>query len=264
MAQPKPVSAFELDSLEVKLGKISNNIEMHGTEEVIAYDVPFEGLVPPKQLEGLLGEYCDRTMFNTKAELVEPSELFKHTAMPLSYDESLTAKHVRLVLSDNVARDFGGETEDDEGNSRAQLCPISKLRYEPKPGGLVWIAGSIRLRPSDEAESWALLQHQHRSAKLSVSETAIALKKGAKQQELALSSPEQPSAAAAGDEPASPVNSGEASADSAASLPAADEPNRAMGEGMASIGPKTRAEIAKHAERTSRRGRRSTGANAHN
>lgn len=191
MADSKPVIPLQLDNQDVLLKRVSGNFEKHGDDPVPVLDIAWEAIVPPAVMVGLLGECCDRVLFNTKGDLVEPSEVFKRSDMPVPIAEDLVAQFVRFVLSDNIEREFGEEPDEGDEAKPSQVCPITKLAYEPKVGGGVWLGGSVRIRPGDASEYWAFLEHQGRHAKLTIADSAIKVGNG-KQQQLPLTQPTQP------------------------------------------------------------------------
>lgn len=279
MNQPNPVTTLlQLTAADVLLKGVTTNHEKHGDDFVPVLDVKCETMVPPDAMAGLLGEYCDRTLFNAKGELREPADVFKHTELPLPYGEDLVAQHVSFTLSDNIERSFGEEPEEGDEAKPSQVCQISGIRYEPKVGGLVWLGFSVRLRPRDAQEVWAFLEHRGRHGKLTIAESAIQVGKG-RQQQLPLTQPGEGFAAARGaatngahpvpDEqntdtrgpaqvPADDPGNGAAAGGESAPAPNSEpsrEPARAAQNGHAldDIGPKTRAEIENHAKRRNSR-----------
>jgi|GEM_PF-2388957 len=185
MANSKPVIPLQLTGEDVLLKRVAGNFERHGDDHVPVLDITCEAVVPPAVMVGLLGTYCDRTLFNLKGELPEPADVFKHTDMPLPLEQDLVAQFVSFTLSDNIEREFGEQPEEGDDPAPSQLCPITNIRYEPKVGGCVWLGFSIRIRPRDGAEYWAFLEHQQRHAKLTIADSAIKVGNG-KQQSLPL------------------------------------------------------------------------------
>jgi hypothetical protein len=256
MADSKPVTPLQLDAVDVLMKRVASNFEKHGEENVPVLDITWEAVVPPETMVGLLGPYCDRTLFNRKGELLEPTEVFKRSTMPVPIEEDLVAQYACFVLSDNIEREFGEEPDEGEEAQPSQLCPITKLQYEPKLGGAVWLGGSIRIRPGDALEHWAFLEHQGRHAKLTIADSAIKVGNG-KQQSLPLNgggraAPAEPPHR---DEAGPQENGGES-----ASAPAAGEPAKSNtqalktdAEKLGEIGPKTRAEVEAAQSRRSRR-----------
>lgn len=276
----KPVTLLQLDDADVLLKRVASNFEKHGDAAVPVLDITWETIVTPAVMVGLLGEYCDRTLFNSKGELQEPAELFKHTKMPLEYDEDLVAQYVCFKLSDNIEREFGEEPDEGEDPQPSQLCPITKICYEQKLGGGIWLSACTRIRPRDAAENWAFLEHQGRHACLTVADSAIKVGNG-KQQPLPLNgggrsepAPAAPNTDTCGPaQNASPANGGaERSADAGGeSAPASKpepsrEPARAAQNDCAKpgsyedIGPETRKELERA---KSRRGRRPIDGRSH-
>lgn len=172
-APPPNKLAFELQA--IRIDGIGTNYERHGEELVIAHDVRVHVQLVPALCVQLLGEYCDRTLFNTRKDgVIEPTEVFRNSKLPIDYDEDLDAECVTFVLSDGVEREF-------------ENCPISAIKYAPAgTGGVVDLFFNVRTRPADEHESWAFLEHHKRPARMSISSSHVKLKKNPKQSELPL------------------------------------------------------------------------------
>lgn len=218
MSNVKPVIPLQLDNQDVLLKRVSGNFEKHGEESVPVLDIAWEAIVSPATMVGLLGAYCERVLFNAKGELLEPSEVFQRSDMPVPIAQDLIAQHVAFTLSDNVVREFGEEPEEGDEAAPSQLCPITNLRYEPKTGGGIWLGGTTRIRPRDAGEYWAFLEHQGRHAKLTIDDSAIKVGNG-KQQSLPLPQPGEGFAAGA----AARASSSAPSPDSAPAREPADE-----------------------------------------
>lgn len=272
MTEQKTVTPLQLDDVDVLFKRVAGNFEKHGDTPVPVLDITWEAVVPPAVMTGLLGAYCERVLFNSKGELLEPSEVFKRSTMPVPIEEDLVAQFVSFTLSDNIVREFGEEPDEGEDPAPSQLCPITKIQYEPKLGGGVWLGATTRIRPRDASELWAFLEHQGRHARLTISDSAIKVGNG-KQQSLPLNGggraepgPGFAAARAAASstdtcEPAqnaSPANDGaERSADAGGeSAPASKQeppkepaPSAKNGHALDDIGPKTREEIERHAKR---------------
>lgn len=193
MSAPKPTSPLQLENQDVLLKRVASNFEKHGDESVPVLDITWEAIVPPATMIGLLGAYCERVLFNANGSVLEPSEVFKRSSLPIAIEEDLIAQHVAFTLSDNIEREFGEEPDEGEDATPSQLCPVTKLAYEPKYGGGVWLGGCVRIRPGDALEHWAFLEHQGRHAKLTIADSAIKVGNG-KQQSLPLTQPAQPGA----------------------------------------------------------------------
>jgi len=153
-------------------GKLSNNLEMHGEEEVTAFDIPISGItLTGEEVNALLEDpYADRWIFNNSKDVRESNVSKFH---PLQMIDAYEQATVVLTMSTGAAHTFAN-------------CKITKVTLEPKRGGEVIVGFSLRLRPENEQQILDLIEHQHHSIKIDVQEGKIALKGGRKQQELPL------------------------------------------------------------------------------
>ena len=162
---------LNIESTHAVLGKVSNNIENHGDEEVTAFDIPVSGiLLSREQVNQLLDDsVADRVLFNTtRTKDVQPSlKCFEPFALKDKFDGA------------TIRFDFGtGKGE----KFTLKDCKAKGVTLEPQNGGNTLVALSIRVRPENDAQILQLLGHQNRSCKISISEAKIATNAAAKKQ----------------------------------------------------------------------------------
>lgn len=161
-----------------RLGKISNNLELHGDEEVTAFQIPVEGvMLDAKELCALLEDkFAHQLIFNDKRGLKEPTDaLRKLDALKLK-DNFEGATVIMTLTGDR-------ELEFDE-------CNLKELTLEPQVGGLTALAFKVYLRPGIGANNLLLQEHQHREVKLTITNATVAMKAKSRQQDLPLSNGE--------------------------------------------------------------------------
>lgn len=184
----KTASPLVLDEVDALLKRVSSNYEKHGDEHVPVLDIACETEVPCEVLEPLLGKYFERSLFESKKGVQQPAAwLVGNVDLPLPYIHLLQTTAVTFVLSDDVSREFGEEPNEGEEATSKQQCPISKITFEPRVGGVMRLSFSVRIRPKTKHEVWAFMQHHQRHAKLSISNSSI--KRTEKQAELPLVPP---------------------------------------------------------------------------
>jgi hypothetical protein len=153
------------------LGKISNNIENHGDEEVTAFDIPVTGiLLDREQLNALLDDsVADRVLFNkTRTGDVQPSlKCFAPFVLTDSFDGA--------VLSFS----FG---EAKKENFTLRDCKVKGVTLEPQNGGNTVVSLKIRVRPENDSQILMLMGHQNRGCQLGIAEAKVATTAAAKKQ----------------------------------------------------------------------------------
>lgn len=153
------------------IGKIANNIENHGEEEVTAFDIPVTGILMDRpQINALLGEStADRVLFNTKrGGGVEPSlKCFAPFVLKDSYDGA------------TVSFKFGEGAKD---QFTLKDCKVKGVTLEPQNGGNTVIDLKLRVRPENDKQILALLGHQNRECTLTIAEAKVATNAAAKKQ----------------------------------------------------------------------------------
>lgn len=174
---------FEIEDALCELGKISNNLESHGDEQVVVFAIPVTGAMLPVAMtaedpvNAIAGDpYFTRSVFNDKAGFYEPMKWVREAIpFPENYDKAT----VRIELPGDEVLDFI--------DSR-----IGKISLMPTAGGLIEVCFQIQIKPDLERESQLLLEYQgHKNIKITVLDAKIALKKGGKQQQLPLQQPKE-------------------------------------------------------------------------
>lgn len=267
------VSPLALDAAICRMGKYSNNVEMHGEDRARGWKVPFENvMLTAEQLRTLYGDpHVDRSWFNDKKGLREPMPwILKGTQhFPDKFDQAA----VGIEISGDRVLDF----ED---------CIVQIDELVPQTGGLTKTALSVYLHPDDK-QMVQIDLHQYREVKLSIADAAVMLKKKSGQKELQLEGGGEKKAATDGAEKANgasadpPANYDKRSTHTTSDGSTVelrsgkeidDEMNKRAEEraGKTSeqklgddIGPKTRAEIEKAAGRRGPRPIDGRGKGAH-
>lgn len=148
------------------MGKIANNLEKHGDDDVTAFDIPI-ALVLHKEQYNVLNadQYSDRAFFNTVRGVEEPADWTRSVTWPLRHAHRYEGASITFVLSDSKEYAF----ED---------CIVDKIQWEPKTGGVLDVTMQVRVRPGSDKQILALMHHQNRPVKVSIAEARIALKRG--------------------------------------------------------------------------------------
>lgn len=154
------------------MGKLSNNLEKHGEEDVTAFDIPIDGItLRAEQVNALVEDpYADRWLFNDAKDVKEPN-LAKFE--PLVMSDAFEGALVSLTMSTGQLHTFAD-------------CKIKGVTLQPRRGGDTLVGFSLRLRPENEQQILDLIDHQNATIKIDVQEAKVALKGGRKQQELPL------------------------------------------------------------------------------
>lgn len=153
------------------MGKISNNLEKHGEEDVTAFEVPIDAIALTAEAFNALIEdpYADRWLFNDKAEMREPNAAkFKPLEMLDTFEEAV----VSMTLGDK--------------EHMFHDCRIKGVTIEAKRGGDIMLGFSVRIRPENPEQIITLIDYQNHEIKIDVQDAKVVLKGGRKQQELVL------------------------------------------------------------------------------
>jgi hypothetical protein len=191
MAESKQVSPLALDSAICRMGKYSNNTEMHGEEFARGWKVPFESvMLDVEQLRALYADpHVDRAWFDTKKNLLEPMPWIRKDVQ--RYPDKFDQAAVGIEISGGRVLEF----ED---------CIVQIDELVPQTGGLTKVKFSVYLHPDDK-QMLQIDLHQHREVKLSIADAAVMLKKKSGQKDLPLEGggAKDEAADAGGKEPAS-------------------------------------------------------------
>jgi hypothetical protein len=169
---------INLDAVICRLGKISNNLEKHGDEDVTEFNIPVTGIMlSAEQLNAFIGDpHCDRSWFNTKGSIREPMPWWSRGNFRLK--DKFEANVCAIKVSGD--RELAFEPEKD-----LPACGIGKIRLKPQVGGFTEMSFQLQLRPGIGKENLLLQEHQNREVRLTVSESRVAQNRG-KQQDLPL------------------------------------------------------------------------------
>jgi hypothetical protein len=150
------------------IGKVANNIEKNGEEDVTGFSFPVQGiLLSIDQVKTLLEDpYADNWLFNRQAQsgIVEP---------------------ITRALEPRVLKDhFDGATCGFKmGNSEFRLtnCKVSAVTLDPENGGNTKVTLKLYVRPENDKQILAFLGYQNREVQIEIAEAKVALKGGKKQ-----------------------------------------------------------------------------------
>lgn len=158
-----------------RLGKISNNLPKHGDEEVTEFTIPVtELMLEREEINALVGDpYFDRSLFNVKGSLHEPTEGLRKFD-PLKFTERYEGASVTITVAGDRELNF-------------ENVKLYDITVKPVPGGLVDLSMKIQLMPGLGQENLVLQEAQHCEVKISITDAKVALKKGG-QKELPLNS----------------------------------------------------------------------------
>lgn len=193
---------FAINQATCQLGKISNNLEKHGDEEVPAWTIPVAGiLIDLATLEALLHDgHASEAFFamNPHTEVLEPR-------VWLTYAEPIKLTEAYDGMATTIK--FGSQVLEFE---RSRLKDLVIGRFYP---GMAQLDGKLQLYPGLDHENLVLQEAQNMPITLTVLDAKVAKSKKLRQQELPLGSANEPSDA-----------SGDADGDSSASVVGADDP----------------------------------------
>lgn len=167
--------SIDITAVHCKMGKISNNLEKHGDEDVTAFAIPFTGvIVKPKVLNAIVGdEHFDRYLFDDDKGFRKPLEWT--TKFDLVLSEKYEGAKVTLVLAGDQTLEFAD-------------CRLKDITPTAVPGGTISLSLQIQLLPGLGQENLLLQEYQGREiAKLVIADAKIAEKKAGKQADLPLS-----------------------------------------------------------------------------
>lgn len=161
----------DLVDKHMMLGKISNNLEKHGEDEVTAFAVPFDECpLERDELNAIFGDkYFDRCVFNKSARAEGPC-----TWLGMVEPLKLREKYHEAVVLMTVSGDR--ELEFDE----VQLSDLT-ITFDPKYGAVGILSGKFYVRPGIGPANLLLQEHQHRRVKVTITNATVQLKAKSKQ-----------------------------------------------------------------------------------
>jgi hypothetical protein len=185
-AKPK----LNLEEKICRLGKISNNLERHGTEYVTGFTIPITGLLLTKaELNAFLGDkFTHQSWFDTSNSALNPMSWWGEEWFYVT--PTYEADELTIKVSGNKNLSF--ESEDPKGDADdaepgLPACVLSGISLRPLQGGQVEMNFKLYLRPGMGKENLALQEHQHREVKITIK--AKAQKKSDKQPALPFGAP---------------------------------------------------------------------------
>lgn len=155
---------FAFTKVICKLGKISNNLEKHGDEDVVVFAVPVTGIVDVETANAIAGdEHFGRSVFNDNRGFLEPMPWCRAPIrFPDKYEGAL------------ATFDLPGDEVLEYRDSR-----IKDIDQTPTPGGMVQVDFQLQVKPELDRGNLLLQEYQHREVTLSIADAKVALKKTA-------------------------------------------------------------------------------------
>lgn len=182
------MTTLALTDEHARLGKISNNLELHGEAQsvITGFTLPIELQVPRPQLVQLMGEEFDRAVWRLDAAGMVTGTDWARRLLPLS----LTGETYVGVAA---ALGLGGRELE---FADCQWSKIELLAFGN--GGITHVKGHLYVRPGIGSENLLLQEFQEHEIAASISSGKLRVKADKAQQQLAL---EPPSAVQASTEP---------------------------------------------------------------
>jgi hypothetical protein len=162
-----------LSSSTCRLGKIANNLEHHGDDDVTAFDVPVIVELSDKQLNNLVDDkqFAERVYESPgRGKPRIPVAGFNHLKS-LELSDAFDEVIVQLIMGGKFELNF----ED---------CRLSKIKLDLGMAANTECRFSIRLRPKTDKEILQLLHYQNREVEISTSGGKVSVDK--RQQDLPL------------------------------------------------------------------------------
>lgn len=171
----KHAQILKLDSKLCRLGKVSNNLEKHGSDWVTAFTIPVMELMLTKaELNAFMRDkYCHQSWYDTSKgnAATEPMHWWGGESFYVS--ETFEADQGAIIVSGDKQLDFESEGDPKEDSYRPAIV-VSKIVLTPRIGGLTELSCSIYLRPGIGKTNLALQDHQHREVKLTLVDAKVA------------------------------------------------------------------------------------------
>lgn len=167
---------FLLEDAICKIGKISNNLEKHGDEDVTEFNLPvFDLILTNEQLGELYGDpYTHRSWFNINGGLQQPMDWLK-AASPIGNDVIFEGIEATIRLPSDEELEFSN-------------CRAKDFQFTGVVGGTE-LTFKLQLCPGLGRENLLLQEYQNREVRLSIADAKIALKKKGRQKDLPLQQP---------------------------------------------------------------------------
>jgi hypothetical protein len=150
-----------------RLGKIGNDLEHHGDDQVTAFNVPVTTELTADDLNSLVEDrYFSRRLFdsgNGRGTPTAPGDGFRKIK-PLELRDAFEEVRVELVVRGKTVLRF-------------ENCKVSKITLEPCLGGTTECGFSVHLRPTSDKEILQLLHHQHREVQITMAGGKVVVSK---------------------------------------------------------------------------------------
>lgn len=164
---------FAITDALCEYGKISNNLEKHGDEEVTAFALPFASVMIDADTAAAIAGDKDfwRSVFNDNKGFLEPMPWVR---APISFPEKYAAAVAAITLPTDETLTF-------------EECRIDAIEVMPTAGGLCELKFQLQITPGIGRENLLLQEYQHhKGIRLVIEDAKIALKKDKKQRQLEL------------------------------------------------------------------------------
>jgi len=177
---------FQFNAAVCKMGKIANNLEKHGTDDVTEFNIPIIGvMLDSAQLCDLTGDpFTHRSWFNMNRDLPEPMSWWHDQSFKLH--TKFKDLRVAIKLQSDEVLEFIARAKD--------------LDLTPQVGGLTACDFTLQLCPGLDRENLLLQEYQNRGITLTVGGGAVDSKTKPKQGELPMKHPETVQPSASGDD----------------------------------------------------------------
>lgn len=186
-----------IDKAHCQMGKISNNLEKHGEEDVLAWTIPITGvLLYAHQLEVLLHDPRGSEAFfaRTKDDLLEARPWTTY-ADPVALTEAYDGMAIAMTLGDEVI-EF----------DRCRIKDITLGRFFQ--GGVTHVDFKLQIAPGLDRENLLLQEYQNKPIVLTIETAKVAAKKKLKQTDWLTQAapPEEADAGQSSDTDPAPIN----------------------------------------------------------
>lgn len=159
---------FTVTDAICKPGKISNNLEKHGEQELTVFAIPFTGvMVDEATANSIAGDpHFTRAIFNDNKGFLEPCTWVRE---PIRFPEKYDGAIATITLPSEESLEFE--------NGR-----IGDIEVMPHAGGLCELTFQLQIAPGVGRENLLLQEYQHHEVRLSIEDAKVALKKDKKKQ----------------------------------------------------------------------------------
>lgn len=183
-------SPFALETVDCTMGKLSNNLEKHGDEDVTVFTLTIQGIsLSKEQVDAHFGPSTYDSWFEVEAStrLPKPMPWWERLkAGKLQLDDKFDVDTAEVTCDDQVLK-FESEQHksDDEKTPGGK---VSDIAVEAKHGGVVLMSYHLQVRPGLGTKNTTLQRKQNGHIKVSLGERVGPAAKS-RQNELALGAP---------------------------------------------------------------------------